>query len=194
MDPELERRSLNLLSELLDVSQEDRPLVLESRTPGDEPLRQRVLALLEFQNRELGEALTERSPWKGRVLGRYRLEEVLGTGGMGTVFRANDELLSREVAIKVFRGGWTLDDREKERILAEARAASRIDHPHICPVHDLGEGDDGTPYLVMGLCEGRTLRELIREGPPPSSTPSRWRSRWRKALPRPTPEGSCTGT
>jgi tetratricopeptide (TPR) repeat protein/TolB-like protein len=100
----------------------------------------------------------------GRV-GRYELRRLLGEGGMGRVHLAWDTLLRREVAIKVFSGGAGLEGGRKARLLGEARAASSIDHPHVCPVHDLGEDESGRPYIVMAYCEGETLRDRLRRGP-----------------------------
>jgi hypothetical protein len=103
------------------------------------------------------------------VGGRYRLHAPLGVGGMGTVWRAEDELLGREVAVKevLFPAGLSDRDREvlRERTRREARAAARLDHPSAVTVYDVVE-QDGSPYLVMELVEARTLSEVVRtDGP-----------------------------
>ena len=103
------------------------------------------------------------------VAGRYRLLSPLGTGGMGTVWRAEDEVLGREVAVKevTFPHGLSDADREvlRERTRREARAAARLDHPSAVTVYDVVE-EDGSPYLVMELVEARTLSEVVRtDGP-----------------------------
>ncbi|SER89677.1 Serine/threonine protein kinase [Lentzea xinjiangensis] len=101
----------------------------------------------------------------GSVLaGRYRLLDTIGIGGMAEVYRAEDTVLDREVAVKVFRPGW--DDTAKRRFEAEVRTLAGLSHPGLVPVHDAGTGDD-TPFLVMRLVEGRTLREEIAGGPLP---------------------------
>src|SRR5215472_6736858 len=95
-----------------------------------------------------------------RVLGgRYALTEVLGTGGMATVWRATDEVLGREVAVKVLsprtrrmRGSWP-------RFEQEARHAARLGHPRLVTVFDC-DIDDGTAFIVMELVAGRTLRQV----------------------------------
>ena len=103
------------------------------------------------------------------VAGRYRLLEPLGAGGMGTVWRAQDEVLGREVAVKevTFPRGLSDEDREvlRERTRREARAAARLDHPSAVTVYDVVE-EDGSPYLVMELVEARTLSQVVRtDGP-----------------------------
>ena len=104
------------------------------------------------------------------VAGRYRLGLSLGSGGMGTVWRAEDVVLRRQVAVKevTFPPGLSGEDREIlcERTRREARAAARLDHPSAVTVYDVVE-DDGSPYLVMELIEARTLSQVVRtDGPP----------------------------
>jgi serine/threonine protein kinase len=101
----------------------------------------------------------------GRPLGgRYRLEALLATGGMGEVWAAHDLLLDRSVAVKVLGPAFAGDGRAAERLRREARAAGRLEHPGIARVLDLGE-DGGLPYLVMELLEGESLAERVgRDG------------------------------
>ena len=107
----------------------------------------------------------------GRVFGgRYRIEERLGAGGMGTVYRANQEVVNRAVALKVLHGQSALDEREVARFRQEARAVASLRHPHTVSLIDYGETEDGVFYLVMELVEGRTLREVLsNEAPLPLS-------------------------
>jgi serine/threonine protein kinase len=102
----------------------------------------------------------------GRLLGgRYRMEALLASGGMGEVWAARDRLLDRAVAVKVLGGAFAGDGRAAERLRREARAAGRLEHPAIARMLDLGE-DGGRPYLVMELLEGESLAERIaRAGP-----------------------------
>ena len=99
------------------------------------------------------------APEIGRKYGPYEILSRLGGGGMGYVFRAWDARLHREVAIKLLHTEYAMPGM-RERFLREARAASALNHPHICTVFDIGE-QDGDPYLVMELLEGETLRDRI---------------------------------
>jgi eukaryotic-like serine/threonine-protein kinase len=93
--------------------------------------------------------------------GRYRLEARIGSGGMSTVYRALDETLERQVAIKLMNREVTSDSDQLERFRREARAVAQLSHPHIVGVIDAGE-DDGRPYIVFEYVEGETLKERIR--------------------------------
>jgi len=94
----------------------------------------------------------------GATLGRYRVLEQLGEGGMGRVYLAEDPSLGRKLAIKVLPHEFSRDPDRRERLLHEARAASALNHPNILIIHDLGESD-GALYVVMERIEGCTLRE-----------------------------------
>ena len=93
--------------------------------------------------------------------GRYRLEARIGAGGMSTVYRATDETLQRQVAIKLMNREIATDSDQLERFRREARAVAQLSHPHIVGVIDYGE-DDGRPYIVFEYVEGETLKERIR--------------------------------
>ena len=98
--------------------------------------------------------------------GKYRLDERLGGGGMGTVYRATHLLIDRPVAIKVLSQRFVGDSTATQRFRREARAAGRMHHPNAVSVTDFGATADGYLYIVMELLEGRTLRELLaREAP-----------------------------
>jgi len=103
------------------------------------------------------------------VAGRYRLLSPLGSGGMGTVWRAQDEVLGRGVAVKevVFPHGLSAQDRDvlRERTRREARAAARLDHPSAVTVFDVVE-EEGSPFLVMELVEARPLSQVVRSDGP----------------------------
>src|SRR5947207_6266190 len=106
-------------------------------------------------------------PLLGRVFeGKYRLEERLGGGGMGTVYRATHLLIDRQVALKVLSQRFVGDETAQQRFRREARAAGRMQHPNAVTVTDFGATGDGYFYIVMELLEGRTLRDLLaREAP-----------------------------
>jgi serine/threonine-protein kinase len=93
--------------------------------------------------------------------GRYRLEARIAAGGMSTVYRAMDETLERQVAVKLMNREVTSDSDQLERFRREARAVAQLSHPHIVGVIDAGE-DDGRPYIVFEYVEGETLKDRIR--------------------------------
>ncbi len=93
--------------------------------------------------------------------GRYRLEARIGAGGMSTVYRALDETLQRQVAVKLMNREVASDSDQLERFRREARAVAQLSHPHIVGVIDAGE-DEGRPYIVLEFVEGETLKERIR--------------------------------
>ena len=100
----------------------------------------------------------------GDQLGRYEILGPLGAGGMGEVYRAQDTKLGREVALKVLPGVFSTDPERLARFEREAQAASALNHPNICTIHDVGE-HGGQPFLVMELLEGQSLRERLDAGP-----------------------------
>ncbi len=99
--------------------------------------------------------------------GRYRLGERIGHGGMGEVFAAHDLRLDREVALKLLRSDLAEQDGMRERVVAEARLAARLTHPHVVGVLDTGE-QDGRPFVVMERLSGRTLGDELADGPMPA--------------------------
>lgn len=101
----------------------------------------------------------------GDTVGRYRIESVLGAGGMGVLYRATDVRLLREVALKFLPPAFSLDENAKRRFLREARAASSLDHPNVCTIYAADETSDGRLYIAMACYEGMTLRERLERGP-----------------------------
>jgi len=99
----------------------------------------------------------------GTRIGSIRLEALLGEGGMGYVYRGFDEKLERRVAVKTIRPQRRLKPETQARFLREARLLSRLEHPNICRVYDLVEGED-SDYLVLEYLEGRTLRQVLERG------------------------------
>ena len=99
---------------------------------------------------------------EGRIAGPYRIEALIGAGGMGEVYRAVDTRLGRAVALKFLAGVFSTQPAAVERFAREARAASALNHPNICTVYDVGE-IEGLPFIAMEYLEGSTLRELLGE-------------------------------
>lgn len=98
----------------------------------------------------------------GETISHYRIVEKIGEGGMGVVYIAEDVLLGRRVAIKTLTSGRSAGEQHfRSRFLREARAISRLSHPHIATIYDYGETADGQPYIVMELVNGSTLGELM---------------------------------
>ena len=105
-------------------------------------------------------------PLIGRLLGdRYRIEERLGRGGMGTVYRALHTGIGRQVAVKVLRQDLVGDAEATRRFHREARSLSRLDNDHCVRVSDFGQADDGLFFLAMELLEGRSLGAVLDDGP-----------------------------
>jgi predicted ATPase len=100
------------------------------------------------------------------TLGHYRLDDAIGRGGMGEVYRAFDTRLNRPVAVKVMRDLSGTHERTVLRFLREARAASALNHPNIVTIHDVGETPTGDHFIVQELIDGRTLRSLLDESLP----------------------------
>ncbi|MFN2414828.1 MAG: protein kinase [Pyrinomonadaceae bacterium] len=103
----------------------------------------------------------------GQVLaGKYRIDDKIDEGGMGCVYRATHVLMEKVIAVKVLHPALAADEKIVHRFTREAKAASRISHPHAINVTDFGESDNGIVYLVMEYLRGRTLKDVVRSGGP----------------------------
>jgi TolB-like protein/Tfp pilus assembly protein PilF len=103
----------------------------------------------------------------GQTVSHYKILERLGEGGMGVVYRAEDIKLKRTVALKFLPQDLTRDSDAKERFIQEAQAASSLDHPNICTIHEIDETPDGQLFICMTCYAGETLKERIERGPLP---------------------------
>ena len=111
----------------------------------------------------------------GQLVGHYRVLEKIGAGGMGEVFRARDERLGRDVALKLIRPASSDNPDHLRRFEQEARAAAALNHPNILAIYDVGF--EGTmPYIVSELLEGKNLRQRLCEGADPRAGGRRLRS------------------
>src|SRR5215467_8659399 len=172
MDPELWQKVEALFDAAMAQSPDKRVEFLEQACPQDLALRLEVQALLD----QRADSFLESSPLQsmltpgtkpvapkiamvGTVLAQYQINEMLGEGGMGVVYRALDTKLNRPVAIK-FLSGDLADAAARRRFQREAQMASSLNHPHIVTVHDVGEFE-GRQYLVTEFIDGGTLKDWL---------------------------------
>jgi eukaryotic-like serine/threonine-protein kinase len=187
MDSESWREVRALFDELVELRPDQQAQRLAAIGATDPGLRASVAALLTADSQadeRLGEveatllpppsaspvSAPARDPFglSGRTLAHFRIVEPLGVGGMGVVYRAEDLRLGRSVALKVPLPGYRLDTSTKQRFLHEARSAAALDHPNLCSIYEVGESEEGHPFLAMPLYPGETVKaRLAREGPLP---------------------------
>ena len=101
---------------------------------------------------------------KVQVVSHYEIMEPLGSGGMGVVCKARDLQLDRVVAVKFLSSNSKTSESHKKRFIQEAKAASSLDHPNICTIHEIGSTPDGQIFIAMAYYEGETLKERIERG------------------------------
>jgi eukaryotic-like serine/threonine-protein kinase len=170
------RRVEEIVHETLERSPSDRLAYVREACAGDESLRMEVESLLANQSRAdaLGSGLGIRDSGLGvsteeligKRIGVYRIDSLLGAGGMGEVYRARDTNLGREVALKILPGTFVHDADRRARFEREARMLASLNHPHIGGIYGVEESD-GTPALVLELVEGLTLADRLAKGPIP---------------------------
>jgi serine/threonine protein kinase/Flp pilus assembly protein TadD len=104
---------------------------------------------------------------QGKIVSHFEILDRLGSGGMGIVYKARDLKLGRTVALKFLPASLAGDEGDRQRFLREAQAASSLNHPNICTIHEIGEDVDGQLFLCMAVCEGETLKTRLQSGPLP---------------------------
>ena len=172
------QKCTDIFNSVLDQPPDERAALLQQRCGGDETLRRNVELLLKYHEQSGGfiespafeiapELLVgDADALLGRQFGHYRIESVLGVGGMGVVYLAHDDRLGRKVGLKLLPPSLVADAARLERLEREARTASALNHPNIVTIHDIGEVD-GTHYIATEFIDGITLRERITRGPLP---------------------------
>jgi len=145
-------------------------MFLDRACDGDAGVREEVESLLRsyevagsfMESPALAHADLEQKLTPGQRVKHYQIVNLIGEGGMGEVYLATDTTLGRRVALKVLPAFVSKDPERLRRFTQEARAASRLSHPNVCVVHEIGETDDGRPFIAMEYVEGMTLRQRIR--------------------------------
>jgi serine/threonine protein kinase/tetratricopeptide (TPR) repeat protein len=178
MSPERLEKIQDLLLGALEVPEDERGDFVSSECGADVTLRREVESLLHAHStsgpvdrmadtlgaRVLAE-FVEGGGLEGEIIGRYKIMERLGRGGMSVVYRAWDPKLEREVALKFLPVLLRSDKTSRERFLVEAQVAAGLEHPNICTIHEIGETEDGRLFIAMPLYEGETVRAKLESGP-----------------------------
>ena len=177
MDSDLLGKIEEIFHAALEVPADKRGSFLDDQCGGEDQLRREVESLLEFESSAehfLDEAPTvlaakmlaeQTSPKKlvGKTILHYKITRLLGVGGMGEVYLAEDSRLNRAVALKLFPDMFSGDRGRMERFVLEARSASGLNHPNIITIHEIGESE-GRKFIATEFVEGETLRELVATG------------------------------
>jgi eukaryotic-like serine/threonine-protein kinase len=180
MNPDRWRQIGQLYHTALEMEPTTRAAFLDATCGDDDELRREVQSLLQAHEQADGfiagkvagvvaemAAQQQTSSFAGRSLGHYQTLSLIGAGGMGRVYLAEDMRLGRKVALKLLPAAFTQDKERVRRFKQEARAASSLNHPNILTIHEIGEAstaEGGAHYIVSEFVEGETLRAMLRGG------------------------------
>lgn len=176
MDPTRWRQIDQLLDEALELPEAEREAFVELRSDGDEELKKSVLDLLKAQReaddflqdsaiRVMAKEIARERPKEelnsliNQKIGKYRIEKLIGQGGMGDVYLAFDEKMKRTIALKILPPDYVSNDERLRRFEIEAQAIASLNHPNIVTIYDVGEAD-GINFIATEFVDGKTLRDL----------------------------------
>ena len=167
----------DVLADVIDSPLPQRRALLDARCAGDPALRDEVDSLLTaHEHQGVVDQLTPllrpasalvRRPlmeWSGRRIAHYVVQEPIGTGGMAVVYKARDERLQRQVALKFLSPYLNAEAEAKSQFVTEARTAAALDHPNVCTIYEIGETSDGHLFIAMPLYDGETLQARLTRG------------------------------
>ena len=168
----------DLLVRISEIPEAERDSFLDRICSDDPGLREEIDSLLRYEataralqmsseGARVGPHPADPLGFVGRVVSHYRVVEMIGSGGMGVVYKAEDSKLRRTVALKFLPPHLMLDDRANQRFMQEAHAASALDHPNICTIFDIDRTDDGQLFIAMAHYDGTSVERLIANGPVP---------------------------
>lgn len=178
MTPERWRKVDEIFQAALELNPEEREAFLDKSCAGDEELRREVESLISSDEQGLSfidspafemaaGLLINAQPElrEGERIGRYKIKELLGAGGMGEVYLAQDTELGRQIALKLLPAEFTRDNERLRRFQQEARVASSLNHPNILTIHEIGQLK-GRHFIATEFIDGETLRQHLKDSKP----------------------------